>query len=48
MIGSCCELNDVPAWINGGDLFSPLLGMSVLQRMDMTVADGTMTLRGER
>jgi predicted aspartyl protease len=39
-------LNDVPASINGGDLFSPLLGMSVLRRLNMTVAGGTMTLRG--
>jgi aspartyl protease family protein len=44
VIGSC-ELTDVPAWINGGELEYPLLGMSVLRLMKMTVADGTMTLR---
>jgi clan AA aspartic protease (TIGR02281 family) len=40
-----CALIDVPAVIGGGELEHPLLGMSALQRMKMTVADGTMTLR---
>jgi clan AA aspartic protease (TIGR02281 family) len=45
LVIASCELADIPAAINGGDLEHPLLGMSVLQRMKMTVADGTMTLR---
>lgn len=43
VIGSCV-LTDVVASINGGDLEEPLLGMSLLRQMKVTVADGTMTL----
>lgn len=40
-----CALTDVPAVINGGDLEHPLLGMSALRLMKVTVGGGSMTLR---
>lgn len=45
LVIGACVLTDVVASINGGDLEEPLLGMSLLRRMNMTVADGTMTLK---
>jgi clan AA aspartic protease (TIGR02281 family) len=40
-----CVVRDVQASINGAPMDMPLMGMSVLQRFPLTIANGVMTLR---
>lgn len=40
-------LTDVPVSINEGELDDPLLGMTFLRRLNVSISNGTMTLSGE-
>lgn len=39
-------LSDVAVWIIDGEMSSPLLGMTFLRRMNMSISNGKLTLRG--
>jgi clan AA aspartic protease (TIGR02281 family) len=45
LVIASCVLTDISASINGGELQHPLLGMSALRLMKVTVGGGSMTLR---